>query len=150
MSISIILIPAAIAAVSAWQASRPATDGTGRTVCHVQTRMRDDGLLVAALTDTKAIVTQSEGRIIAQWQSVQAEFARDAQGIWQVDMTGEVDQEIASGIVAAVDQAYGRQVQAAVLARLRERAPVAGMKVESERVEQDASVTLVLTVEAGA
>jgi hypothetical protein len=150
VSISIILIPAAIAAVSAWQASRPATDGTGRTVCHVQTRMRDDGLLVAALTDTKAIVTQSEGRIIAQWQSVQAEFARDAQGIWQVDMTGEVDQEIASGIVAAVDQAYGRQVQAAVLARLRERAPVAGMKVESERVEQDASVTLVLTVEAGA
>ena len=150
MSISIVLIPVAIAAVSAWQASRPETDGHGRTVCRVGTRMRDAGLLADALTDTGAIVSRANGHLVADWQGVRAEFSRDAQGIWQVDMTGNVDQAAATGIAAAIDAAYGRRVQAAVLARLRERAPAAGMRIESERIEDDQSVTLVLTTEVSA
>lgn len=150
MSISLVLIPLAMAAVGAWQASRKETDADGRTVCHVQTRMRDSELLVAALTDTGAAVTRSAEAITGNWRGVRAQFQRDSSGIWQVDFTGEVDEQRAAEIVVAIDQAYGRQVQQTVLARLRARAPSAGMTVASETVEDDDSVTLVLNVGAGA
>lgn len=48
------------------------------------------------------------------------------------------------GIVAAVDAAYGRRVQQAVLTRLRERAPQAGMTIASETVGDTDTVTVVL------
>ncbi|MFT4009185.1 MAG: hypothetical protein QM655_03985 [Nocardioidaceae bacterium] len=150
MSISIVLVPLAVAAISAWQASRQEQDAEGRTVCHVQTRMKDQGLLAAALRDTRANVTVSPEALVARWQGVEAMFQRDEQGIWQANFTGDVDVNRASGIVAAIDVAYGRQVQQAVLAKLRERAPTAGMTVASETVEADSSVTLVLNMGPGA
>ncbi|GAA1980092.1 hypothetical protein GCM10009817_20960 [Terrabacter lapilli] len=146
MSISIVLLPLAVAAVSAWQASHQDTDAEGRTVCQVQTRMKDQELLGAALRDTQADVSASTDKLVARWQGVEAEFRRDAQGIWQANFTGNVDVGGAAAIVAAVDAAYGRQVQQAVLAKLRDRAPAAGMFVASETVEDDDSVTLVLDV----
>lgn len=144
MSIELILIPAAIAGISAWKTARATSSDTGRTVCHVGTRMRDPDLLAAALADAQASVHPGVDIITARWVGVQADFHRDAQGIWQVDMTGDVDVEQASTIVAAVDQAYGRRVQAAVLARIRERAGALGMHIESENLEDDMSVTLTL------
>jgi hypothetical protein len=146
MSISLILVPLAMAAIGTWQASRTETDTDGRTVCHVQTRMRDSELLSAALTGTHAAITRSAEEIIADWHGVKAQFRRDVRGIWQVDFTGEVDEQRAAEIVVAIDQAYGRQVQQAVLGRLRDRAPSAGMTVASETLEDDDSVTLVLNV----
>ncbi|MFE5291846.1 hypothetical protein ACFQ8T_06660 [Isoptericola sp. NPDC056618] len=119
------------------------------TIQRVQTRMRDVRLLAAALADTQAVVTWSAEALVADWQAIHAEFRRDDQGIWQVDMTGDVDQDSATTIVKAVDLAYGRQVQRAVLTRLHERAPAAGLTVVSERVEDDDSVTLVLDVHQG-
>ncbi len=53
-------------------------------------------------------------------------------------------------MVGLIDAAYGRRVQAVVLERLRQRAGAAGFRLESETVEDDASVTLVLTVQQGA
>jgi hypothetical protein len=149
MSISLVLIPLAMAAVGAWQASRKETDADGRTVCHVQTRMRDSELLIAALTDTQAAVTRSAQTITADWHGVRAQFQRDSSGIWQVDFTGEVDEQRAPEIVIAIDQAYGRQVQQTVLAKLLDRAPSAGMTIASQTMEDDESVTLVLNVGAG-
>lgn len=146
MSVSIVLVPLAIAAVSAWQASRREVDAEGRTVCNVQTRMKDEGLLAAALRDTQAHVTIAGEKMVATWQGTRAEFRRDSAGIWQAHFSGDIDVDRASEIVLAVDEAYGRQVQQAVLARLRERAPAAGMSVESETVEDDDSITLVLNV----
>lgn len=148
MSVSIFLVPLAIAAVSAWQASQQESDAEGRTICHVQTRMKDQGLLAAALRETRADVAVSSDTLVARWQGVEATFQRDNQGIWQAHFTGDVDVERASGIVTAIDVAYGRQVQQAVLSRLRERAPTAGMSVASETIEADDSVTLVLNVGA--
>ena len=150
MSVSIVLLPLAIAAVSAWQASRQEVDAEGRTVCHVQTRMKDQDLLGAALRDTHADVSAVTDKLVARWLGVDAEFKRDAQGIWQADFTGDVDVDRASAVVAAIDVAYGRQVQQAVLARLRHRAPAAGMSIASETIEEDNSVTLVLNVGGGA
>jgi co-chaperonin GroES (HSP10) len=136
MSISIVLVPIAIAAVSAWAASRRDTDERGRTICQVQTRMRDDRLLGAALTDTRAKVNVGDGVITADWQGARGEFERDEQGIWQ-----------ARNIVLAIDQAYGRRVQQAVLTRIRDQASSAGMSIESEHVDDDDNVTLVLNLE---
>lgn len=150
MSVSLVLIPLAIAAVSAWQASHTEKDDSGRIICQVATRMRDRTLLAAALTGTGAVVQQSAERITADWQGVRAEFTRDEQGVWSAHLTGEVNDERAVQIVTSVDAAYGRQVQNAVLAKLRERAPTAGMTVESETTAADSSVTLVLTVGAEA
>lgn len=148
MSVSILLVPLAIAAVSAWQVGRHETDSDGMTICHVQTRMRDQRLLTAALRDTRADVAVTNDSLVARWQGVDASFQRDDQGIWQAHFTGDVDVERASGIIEAVDLAYGRRVQHDVLAKLRERAPLAGMLVASETVEADDSVTLVLNVGA--
>lgn len=146
MSISIVLVPLAIAGISAWKASREEVDVQGRRICQVQTRMKDQSLLAAALRETRADVAVTPDRLTARWQGVQAEFMRDVQGIWQANFTGDVDVNRASSIVTAIDVAYGHQVQQAVLAKLRERAPTAGMSVASETVESDSSVTLVLNV----
>lgn len=149
MSVSIVLVPLAIAAISAWQASHAEVDTEGRTICHVRTRMKDQGLLAAALRETQADVAVSPDSLIARWQGVEARFLRDPRGIWQASFTGDVDVERASAIVTSIDVAYGRQVQQAVLVKLRERAPSAGMFVVSEAVEEDGSVSLVLNVGAG-
>jgi hypothetical protein len=149
VSVSLVLVPLAVAAVSAWHVSRAEADEEGRLICHVGTRMRDIGLLRAALADTSAAVREEDGALIADWAGVHARFTRDAEGIWSAHLAGDVDEARAVGIVTAVDQAYGRQVQAAVVTRLRDKAPSAGMRVESQTVGEDASVTLVLALDSG-
>ncbi|MGH3908988.1 MAG: hypothetical protein ACRDTE_33135 [Pseudonocardiaceae bacterium] len=150
MSISIVLVPLAVAAVTALHSRWEDRDDSGRTVCHVGTRMRDENLLGDALADTGAVVTRSSpDALTANWQGVTAEFTRDAERIWAAHLRGEVDNARAAGIVAAIDAAYGRRVQTAVLARLRERAPTAGLRLHSETVAEDSSVTMVLTVDQG-
>ncbi|TCB90986.1 hypothetical protein E0H26_26215 [Micromonospora zingiberis] len=147
MSISLVLLPLAVAAVAAAQGVSAARDRQGRMVCQVQTRMRDETLLAAALHDTAAVVSVDRDAITADWTGVRASFQRGADGIWSAHFTGEVDEEQAVEVVRAVDAAYGRQVQQAVLERLRQQAPAAGLRLESEQVTEDASVRLVFAVE---
>jgi hypothetical protein len=145
MSISIILLPLAVAGVAA------VTGLTERRsearVVEVQTRMRDEELLMAALTETSAVTESVRGALIARWAGVTARFERGSDGIWSAHFTGAADEDRAVEIVQAVDAAYGRQVQRAVLARLRERAPAAGLRLESEDVVADEAVRLVFAVE---
>ena len=150
MSISIVLLPLAVAAV------RTAADRIDRRlekgglVCSVSTRMRDGVLLARALEDTGAAVTPSDDALEIAWTDVTARFDRDADGIWSAHFDGDVDEDRARELVGAIDAAYGRRVQSAVVERLRERAPAAGLRLDSETVAADSSVTLVLTVERGA
>jgi hypothetical protein len=95
-------------------------------------------------------VGRSGSTLSADWAGARAEFTRDEAGIWQASFTGDIDEERAIGVISAIDQAYGLQVQRAVVARLKQRAPGAGMSVVSERAEADDSMTLVLEVGAGA
>lgn len=149
MSIEILLLPMAVAAVSAWQAKK-ATDDDGRQVVAVGTRMRNETLLQRALTDTGATVTTSGDVLTASWGgTTQGRFTKDASGIWSVHLVGDTDFRQASDLISRVDAHYGRHVQAEVLARLREHAPAAGMEIESETVEEDDTVTMVLAVNAG-
>jgi hypothetical protein len=145
MSISIILLPIALAGVAA------ATGLTGRRaeakVVEVQTRMRDEVMLAAALVETGAVTESAADELVARWAGVTARFERGADRIWSAHFTGTTDQERAVEIIQAVDAAYGRRVQQAVLARLRERAPTAGLRLESEEVVADDAVRLVFAVE---
>lgn len=148
MSIEIVLIPLAFAAVSAWQAKR-AADETGAHHLEVGTRMRDPHLLAQALRNTRAVVTQDRERLVSTWGQVQAVMTRSPDGIWSAHFADRVDVEHATALLRGVDVAYGQLVQQAVLARLKERATASGMVVESEQVEDDRTVTLVLNVSRG-
>lgn len=148
MSVSLILVPLAVAAVAAIQGTRGGRDADGRIICEVRTRMRDAELLCAALRSTGAgVSTDDTAGIQAHWQSVHAVFQHGADGVWSAHFSGDVDEQRAIDIVQTVDEAYGREVQAAVLRRLRERAPAAGLRLESETVGDDQSVRLVFQVE---
>ncbi len=147
MSVSLILVPVAIAAVSAWHASRTEEDEAGKVVCHVSTRMRDETLLRQALTDTSAAVTKYQTSILATWVGVEARFTRDENEIWSTHLTGDIDEPRAISIITAIDQAYGLRVQTEVLSRLRNRAGLAGMTIETEKKNDDQSVTMVLAVQ---
>ncbi|MBG0564946.1 hypothetical protein [Actinoplanes aureus] len=146
MSVSLLLVPLAMAGAAAVQAAA-GRKADGRLVCQVQTRMRDVTLLESALRDTGATVTTSGDTLSATWAQSAATFTRGADGIWAAHVTG-VDQAGAVELMTTVDGAYGRRVQQAVLERLRDQAPAAGLRLESESVEQDASVRLVFEVES--
>jgi hypothetical protein len=148
MSVSIVLVPIALAGIAAWQASRRVPDVQGRMSCRVSTRMRSEPLLAAALADTGASVTIADGQLIASWIGLTGTFLRDDAGIWSAHFSEDVELERAEQIIGAIDASYGRRVQQEVLARIRERAPQAGMHVESEEVEADDTVTVVLNVSA--
>jgi hypothetical protein len=150
MSVEIVLIPLALAAVSAWKASRKEPLPDGQQAIQVGSRMRDETLLARALADTGAATDRTPHTLTASWSDVRAEFCRDEQGIWSARMTGSVDEARAIEIITAVDQAYGRQVQQTLLATLRVRASAAGMTIEDEHVDADQTVTLTLAVQAGA
>jgi hypothetical protein len=147
MSVSLILVPLAVAAVSAAHGMRSGRDHLNQVVCQVQTRMRDASLLAAALRGTGAEVTEGGEEIVARWRGAQARFTRTEDGIWAAHFTGDVDEARAVDIVHAIDAGYGLQVQRAVLERLRERAPAAGLRLESESVAADSSVRLTFAVE---
>ncbi|MET8832773.1 hypothetical protein ABZV78_02490 [Micromonospora sp. NPDC004540] len=147
MSVSLVLVPLAVAAVAAAHGATAGRDSAGRIVCQVQTRMRDETLLAAALRESNAVVTADGKDIVAAWDRVRANFRRGQDGVWSAHLTGDIDEQRAVDIIRAVDAGYGRQVQRAVLERLRERAPAAGLRLESESVAEDASVRLVFAVE---
>jgi hypothetical protein len=148
VSIEIVLIPLAFAAVSAWQAKRAgtATSPDGVVMCDVETRMKDPILLQRALEDLGATAHFDSVAVDANWADVTARFTRGDDGIWSAHLSGNVDVQRATGIIGAVDQAYGRQVQAAVLARIRAHSAESGLTLKSESVGQDKSVTMILEV----
>lgn len=146
MSIEIVLIPAAIAAYGAYKSFKTSRSAQNVVSCEVQTRMRDTDLLVAALRETGAMLERTGTGMAASWAGVRADFALDADQVWHAVFTGDVNEDKAVGIVTAIDQAYGIQVQRAVVERLRQRAPQAGMTVVSQTVESDNSVLMVVDV----
>jgi hypothetical protein len=144
MSVSLLLVPLVIAATAA---HAKLTMGADAKACTVQTRMRDPELLAAALRDAQAVVTGDRDGLVADWAGVRARFSRDESQIWRAHFTGDVDEAKAVQIVGAVDAAYGRQVQAAVLDKLTARAPGAGLRLESRTVTAESAVRLVFAVE---
>lgn len=142
MSLSLILLPMAVAGVSAIQAAR-----TPKQTVQVTTRMRNVDLLRQSLQDLGASTSVDGEQVRAQWPDVTASFVRDVQGIWSAHFVNGTSVESATARITDLDVAYGRRVQQLVLATLRERAADADMEIESEIVDDDESVTVVLNVQ---
>jgi len=149
MSLSLIIIPIALAAVSVVAAARAETGESNCSSVVVGTRMRNEQLLCQSLAQLGATVSRTVDSIAANWPQGQAKFRKDSQGIWSAHFSGSFDYERAASLIVEIDTAYAALVQQEVLSRLRERAPSLGMSIESENVEEDLSVTLVLNVQVG-
>lgn len=156
MSVELVLLPvamagfsAAVAGFSALRAMLDRGDGEEREVCVVQTRMKDPALLAAAFANlgAEAKVTAG-GEVEANWDSIDISFARNEEGILTAHFDGDVDVARAQDLALAIDGEYARLVQEAVRDRVLARAADLGMTVESETVDADAGITLVLNVEA--
>lgn len=168
MSVSIILIPAAIAAIASMAAGGAATAGVGvgiagaiksmtgggqSEVLQVRTRMKDRGLLAAALDDLGAVDVEVGDEVAATVDGVKLLMQASPEGIWAANFTAvkgapEVTTEVATKLAERLDAAYAARVQTAVAERIREKATDAGLELVSETVDDDQSVTMTLNVRA--
>ena len=156
MSIEIVLVPLAFAAVAAVKAAKTETklppSAQGRTAprqesAQIVSRLTNGPLLVRALQDLGGSITRdASNHVVAAFPWGDLSMTRPSSGIWTAHFPPHVIREEAHQVVQQVDEAYGLLVQQEVLAKLRERAPQAGMTVESETVADDRTVTLVLNV----
>ncbi len=154
MSVQLVLLPLAMAGFSALaggfsavQAMR--TDHKGRNVFVVQTRLKHPQLLVAAFSNLgAAAAVDADGSVEARWDGVEIRFSADEDGSLVSHFSGDdVDTARAEDIIRAVDAEYARLVQDHVYRRVKERAADLGMTVESESVDDERAITVVLNVE---
>lgn len=151
MSIAILLVPAALAAGAAVRAAMADDDAPDHTVA-VRSRMKHRHLLAEALTTQGAEVTERATEhgdaLVAAWQGVTVAFTPHESGAMLAHVEGDgYDLARAQDLILAVDAAYAEIVQRELCRRVRERAGSIGMTVESEQVNPDRSVTLVLAEE---
>ncbi|RWZ49519.1 hypothetical protein ELQ90_12160 [Labedella phragmitis] len=169
MSVTILLIPAALAAASlaggtgltaalaarreGRQGGSPTDDSVG-TAVSVSTRMKDSGLLDAALADIGAVdVVVGESDVTATVDGHVLAMTLTDEDVWEAHFSRDggvdADASIAEDVIARLDAAYARRVQAAVADRIRARADSAGFELVSESRDEDATVTMVLNVRQG-
>jgi hypothetical protein len=81
-------------------------------------------------------------------KSTEIEFLmrKNENDIWTAQFENDVSEDAATSLLISLDKEYGRLVQATVLQRIKERASVNGMNLESETFNRDNSVTLTLNV----
>jgi hypothetical protein len=91
-------------------------------------------------------VTATQNEIAGNFHSILFTFKRDTAGIWNATFVAGTTLQSATQIIQAIDKAYGLEVQSEVLRKIKERAPQNGMALESETVNEDSSISLVLTV----
>ncbi len=165
MSISLILLPAALAAAAAvggtgalgaialnsGAKSEPGPASSDAVPVAVQTRMKDPDLLAAALADLGATDAAIDaGVLTATIDGVEIVMSRTEDGVWGAHLSRldghEVTEAEATSLMTQVDAAYARHVQRAVAERIRSRADQAGFELVSETRDDDDTVTMVLNV----
>ena len=149
MSVEIVLIPLAIAITAATQSYKARSAGASASnEMHVESRMRDGGLLAASLQELGAVVRQGgDDVLLAETAAGGVTMSRNAAGLWTARFPRTWAPERARAFIEDLDRTYGLQVQQAVIRRLQERAPQAGMRVTSQSVDDDRVFTLVMEVE---
>lgn len=160
MSVTILLIPVALAAASvaggtgltaAFRAHEESGTGAAPAASvSVRTRMKDRGLLGLALSDIGAVdasVGASEVTAVVDDHRLTMTLTDD---VWEAHFERTdglaVDEAAASDILARLDGAYAGRVQSAVAERIRAQADSAGFELVSETRDDDATVTMVLNV----
>lgn len=165
MSVTILLIPTLIAAITAASAAGAtgaviASKSVGRDSgtpgsMQVATRMKDRTLLADALGDLQATdVVTNEHEVTAVLGDLRLTMTRGEEGIWEAHFESLSGRELVEadveGLITSLDKAYAGRVQTAVAERIRLRAGDAGLDLVSEHVEADETVTMVLNVRQGA
>ena len=93
--------------------------------------------LSASFTDNLLRVGNSEIEFLMR---------KNENDIWTAQFENDVSEEAATSLLISLDKEYGKLVQATVLQRIKERASVNGMNLQSEIFNRDNSVTLTLNV----
>lgn len=164
MSVTLILLPIALAAaaaaggVGALGATLTAKSGgstDSRPEIRVRTRMKDSTLLADALTNLGATaVDVSRTRVTAEVDGVSLTMTLTDDGVWEAHVESLDDRDVtvqsATELLQRLDTEYAAMVQQAVAEKIRARAETSGFDLVSETREADDTVTMVLTVRAGA
>lgn len=140
MSLELVLIPAAIAAVAAIRAAR-AENGS----LLIQTRMKNHQMLLRACQRAGASSTDEE-LLSASWPDLHVSFRHQEDGTLLAHVRDSDDQNRINEVLLAIDAAYGGLVQEHVINRIQENAERLGMRIESRSDNADSSVTVVLEV----
>lgn len=143
MSVSLVLVPIAIAAAGAIRAHVES-----RSAVRVETRMRDEELLRRALEEYGCKNVRAEETVAASADGREILFERAEAGTFEGRFTG-IDKAEAETFVREVEHEYTRLLQAQVYERVLAGAAERGYTLESERVEEDNSVVLTLRVPDG-
>lgn len=147
MSVSLALIPVGLAIASA-VAARKEARVAGKPTMAVQTRMRNDEILMEALRDLSCEAAPvAGGGVRATRGAFEFTFRRDENGVLEANFGVDVTPEEAEAFVTDLDDEYTRLIQARVYQRVLERAQQHGMAIDSESVEDDNSIVLTLRVE---
>jgi hypothetical protein len=148
MSVEIVLIPLAIAAVMAARSrqTQRSKTSTGHHITTVSTRMNDSEVLLAALDDMGVDASWRDGVATFRWQDHSVRLDRNDDGLWRLVFGGLIADDRALACATALDEAYCRVLQRVVLQQIRERAFLAGTVLRDEVVNEDQSVTLTLEV----
>lgn len=149
MSVELVLVPLAIAAVAAARSRQEyPTENSPDNEIHVQSRMRDQGLLIISLRELGATVRPvDQNTLLAETLDGDITMRRDSAGLWAAHFPQTWTLEKARTFIEDLDRAYGLQVQQAVIQRLQQRAPEAGMRITSQSIDDDRVVTLMMEVE---
>lgn len=141
MSVSLILVPIAIAAAGAIRASMD----KNREAVRVSTRMRDEELLRRALEEYGCRNVGGEENVEASLGGREILFEQGEAGTFEGLFTG-VDEAAAESFVRDVEREYTRLLQARTYERVLAGAAEHGYTVESEAVEDDNSLVVTLRV----
>lgn len=150
MSAEILLIPLALAALTALQVARreerERVESEPQYVWSVTTAMKDAALIRAALRDlglTASWEGEVAGLIVGGWRVALV----PQEGRYGVLLEEGITREEALTFATTLEQAYTRCVQAAVLTRIQVQAAQSGLRVVGQQRNPDRSVTLTLRVE---
>jgi hypothetical protein len=146
VSLEIVLIPLAIAAVSAYKASQVNDESTGQVNINVQTRMKNQEMLIEALRVLGLSASVTDNLLRVGNSEIEFLMRKNENDIWTAQFENDVSEEAATSLLISLDKEYGKLVQATVLQRIKERASVNGMNLQSETFNRDNSVTLTLNV----
>jgi hypothetical protein len=146
VSLEIVLIPLAIAAVSAYNAKRENDSNTGQVKINVQTRMKNQEMLIEALRVLGLSASVTENLLRINNSDIEFLMKKNESDIWTAQFDNDISEDAATSLLISLDKEYGKLVQATVVQRIKERASVNGMNLESESFNGDNSVTLTLNV----
>jgi hypothetical protein len=149
MSVSLVLIPLAIAGVSVYRSRHEqSAEVSSRDEIYVESRMRDRELLVSALRDLGTpVCNTTDGALTVETTDGSITMRLNNNGLWTAHFPATWASDRARDFIRDLDSAYGLRVQQAVVMRLRERAPEVGMRITSQSIDNDRVITLVMEVE---